>query len=199
MTTPIHGIDLAAQFAFQHGVEGMVAKITDRDLGIGAAVLAVLSALVALAALVPLMRMSRRYVAGPLVPLPSQPVSFSAAGPHTLYVRGPRTTVWELGGGHGAELRDTAAAEPVRSWDLAAFGTRSAGLVTVQHGWKQFEVPRPGEYVFAVTGLQEGRAYENRLFFGSSSPLLRLALLAVVIPASALALFAFIVAAALLK
>jgi hypothetical protein len=170
----------------------------DRSLGLGAAAVAVLGAAVVLAALVPLVRMHRsQYVTAPLVPLPSQPVALPA-GTLVLYMRGPHSLTWDLGG-QTIGLWDPVASQRVRSWDVSPFGTRSSGFGTVQRAWKQFEVSRPGEYVLAVGGLEEGRVYEDRLVFGTASPLKRLLLVGAIIVGSVTSLFAFLLARALLR
>lgn len=120
-----------------------------------------------------------QYVTEPLLPLPSQTVRFQSPGDHVLYVRGPRQLFFVLFR-QAVGLWDPSANTYVRSW-AAFYYFRSSGFAATQRPWKAFAIPRPGEYVLVIDGLDPQKVHEDRLIFGRPRLALQIALFIVML------------------
>ncbi len=140
-----------------------------KSVGIVAAIASLLAAILAAFSLRAFLKLYRgQYVTEPLVPLPSQQVSFLSQGSYVLYLRGPRRLVREFPT-KSIHVWDPTEGAWLRSWSLALLNFRSSGFTTVQLALHGFQVPRPGVYTLTVEGLHQDRQYEDRLIFGRAN------------------------------
>jgi hypothetical protein len=91
-----------------------------------------------------------------------QTLRFSSAGEMALYLEGPRFGTWSQRCRFGCVDAATGVAVPIAP-SFSGSGVRSRRYSRVQHG--RLALPRPGDYVLEVAGLQPPDAPEYAVVF----------------------------------
>jgi hypothetical protein len=94
--------------------------------------------------------------------IPRQTLRFPVAGEMALYLEGPRFRAWSQRCHYNCLDASTAVAVPIVP-SYSGSGVRSRRYSRIQHG--SLNLPRPGDYVFEVAGLQPSDAPEYAVVF----------------------------------
>ena len=97
---------------------------------------------------------------GPAVP--RQTLRFPVDGEMALYLEGPRFRTWGKRCQYACTDATTGQAVPIAP-TLSGSGVRSRRYSRVQHG--RLTLPRPGDYVLQVSGLQPSESHEYAVVF----------------------------------